>query len=256
MSLQRPVRLLVRARHDKPDRRRSSSTSRCSTGTCSTARGPGLTILDVQSSAGDDVAAHLHAATRATVNGVFPSIGCSTSRWTMRCDRGTRGGACGTVLAPPFEVEKHGRMAVLRVRMARRSRSGSRARTGRGREQGTGRWLGGSEVPNQKRPRIYSTLFGGHGRRQGAERGRRPARTSNRERRRAHRRRDVAARQLEPHAPPHWMIYFTVATARPPRRRPPRWARRCTWTRFVGENGHHSVIADPQGAVFALHQAP
>jgi predicted enzyme related to lactoylglutathione lyase len=60
---------------------------------------------------------------------------------------------------------------------------------------------------------------------------------------------------LNPHAPPHWMIYFAVADC------PAATARARTLgaavfvdSMSIGNEGWFSVLQDPQGAVFALHQ--
>jgi predicted enzyme related to lactoylglutathione lyase len=64
------------------------------------------------------------------------------------------------------------------------------------------------------------------------------------------------ASQRDPHAPPGWMVYFevpdcaaSVAKARS------LGAKVCVDTMSIQETGAMAVLADPQGALFALHQS-
>ena len=64
------------------------------------------------------------------------------------------------------------------------------------------------------------------------------------------------ASMRNPNAPPHWLMYVEVADAAAATEK----ARSLGANVFmgpmaIGENGTISVLADPQGAVFALHQA-
>ena len=62
--------------------------------------------------------------------------------------------------------------------------------------------------------------------------------------------------QRDPNAPPHFLIYFSVAdTAASTKRAAELGARVFVDAMHIGENGTISVLADPQGAMFALHQA-
>jgi uncharacterized protein len=59
----------------------------------------------------------------------------------------------------------------------------------------------------------------------------------------------------DPHAPPHWLIYVEVADCRAATARAVSLgARAYVDTLQIGKEGSISVLADPQGAVFALHQ--
>jgi predicted enzyme related to lactoylglutathione lyase len=60
--------------------------------------------------------------------------------------------------------------------------------------------------------------------------------------------------QRNPHAPPHWLIYFEAASCHDATDR----ARALGATAHlenmeIGEDGYVSVLADPQGAVFGIH---
>ena len=64
----------------------------------------------------------------------------------------------------------------------------------------------------------------------------------------------MPAEQRDPGAPPHWLVYFEAASCSEATDR----AKFLGATPYVenmaaGENGHISVIADPQGAVFGIH---
>jgi predicted enzyme related to lactoylglutathione lyase len=58
-----------------------------------------------------------------------------------------------------------------------------------------------------------------------------------------------------PHAPPHWLIYVNVAScAEMTSKAKGLGARAFVDTMAIGEDGWISVLQDPQGAVFALHE--
>jgi predicted enzyme related to lactoylglutathione lyase len=64
------------------------------------------------------------------------------------------------------------------------------------------------------------------------------------------------ASMKDPNAPPHWLIYVEVAdTAATTAKAKSLGATAFVDSMDIGEHGTISVIADPQGAVFALHQA-
>lgn len=64
------------------------------------------------------------------------------------------------------------------------------------------------------------------------------------------------ASMRNPNAPPNWMIYVSVAdTAAMTDKAKGQGANVFMGPMDIGENGTISVMADPQGAVFALHQA-
>jgi len=61
--------------------------------------------------------------------------------------------------------------------------------------------------------------------------------------------------QRDPNAPPHWMIYVGVEDcAATVRKANSLGANTYVDTMQIGESGYMAVLADPQGAVFALHQ--
>ena len=64
------------------------------------------------------------------------------------------------------------------------------------------------------------------------------------------------ASMRNPNAPPHWLIYVEVAdVAALTEKAKSLGANVFMGPMAIGENGTISVLADPQGAVFALHQA-
>ena len=64
------------------------------------------------------------------------------------------------------------------------------------------------------------------------------------------------ASMRDPNAPPNWMMYVEVAdTAAATTKAKSLGANVFMGPMDIGENGTISVISDPQGAVFALHQA-
>jgi predicted enzyme related to lactoylglutathione lyase len=63
--------------------------------------------------------------------------------------------------------------------------------------------------------------------------------------------------QRDPNAPPHFLIYFSVAdVAASTAKAKSLGANAFVENMDIGENGKISVLADPQGAMFALHEAP
>jgi predicted enzyme related to lactoylglutathione lyase len=61
----------------------------------------------------------------------------------------------------------------------------------------------------------------------------------------------------DPHVPPHWMIYVEVADCKATTTKAKSLgARAYVEPMVIGQEGWMSVLADPQGAVFALHQTP
>jgi predicted enzyme related to lactoylglutathione lyase len=64
------------------------------------------------------------------------------------------------------------------------------------------------------------------------------------------------AEHVDPHAPPAWLMYVEVTDcAASTRQAVTLGGRSYVDTMAIGENGRISVIADPQGAVFALHES-
>jgi predicted enzyme related to lactoylglutathione lyase len=67
----------------------------------------------------------------------------------------------------------------------------------------------------------------------------------------------VPSSMRDPNTPPNWMIYVEVAdTAAATERARTLGATVCVGPMDIGENGTISVLTDPQGAFFALHQSP
>jgi predicted enzyme related to lactoylglutathione lyase len=63
--------------------------------------------------------------------------------------------------------------------------------------------------------------------------------------------------ERDPNAPPHFMIYFSVDdVAASTAKAKSLGANAFVEAMDIGENGKISVLADPQGAMFALHEAP
>jgi uncharacterized protein len=64
------------------------------------------------------------------------------------------------------------------------------------------------------------------------------------------------ANQVDPHAHPAWVMYVETADcAASTRKAASLGGRAYVDTMAIGENGLISVLADPQGAVFAIHQS-
>ncbi len=78
---------------------------------------------------------------------------------------------------------------------------------------------------------------------------------AHRERRKLHRRRSARATRTAPARPPHWLIYFAVADVDATFRRAKDMNARTLLPPMDFEGvGRVAILADPQGAVFALYR--
>lgn len=168
--------------------------------------------------------------------------------------------AGGTVMAPPFDVMEMGRMAVVTDPAGSHFalwQSKTHTGTGVTGEPGTVNWVEISVPDRSQVMKFYNDVFGwtfvtGTDMKAAGPQDEYP-----------HIMLGEAMlgglpppEQRDPNAPPHFLIYFSVedvaaSTAK---------AKSLGATAFVeamdiGENGIISVFADPQGAMFALHQA-
>jgi predicted enzyme related to lactoylglutathione lyase len=167
--------------------------------------------------------------------------------------------AGGTVMAPPFDVMDFGRMAVLA------DPAGAvfciwQAMTNIGVRVGgvmhTVGWIELSTTNEAGAASFYGDVFGwkvtngkgaaagpndyGHIENSGAMIGGIPPATMR-----------------DPNTPPHWMIYVEVADAAAMTEKARSLgATVCMGPMDIGENGTISVLSDPQGGYFALHQSP
>jgi predicted enzyme related to lactoylglutathione lyase len=164
-----------------------------------------------------------------------------------------------TVLAPPFDVMEHGRMAVLQdpqgavFSIWQPNQHGG---TGVAGVAGTVSWAELSTPDQAAGAKFYSDLFGW---KMVSGKDMTPAKPG-----------DyyhivngtqmiggvAPPEQRDPNAPPHWLLYIhvescagTTAKAKSLRAMP------YVESMDVGTDGVISVIADPQGAVFGIHQA-
>jgi predicted enzyme related to lactoylglutathione lyase len=167
--------------------------------------------------------------------------------------------AGGTVIAPPFDVMEHGRMAVLQDPAGAtfciwqpKSHIGTRI----GGVMNTVGWIELTTRDEAGAAKFYGDVFGwkvtngkgapagpddyGHIDHNGTLIGGIPP-----------------AGMRDPNAPPNWMIYVEVAdTAAMTEKARGLGATVCMGPMDIGENGTISVLSDPQGAYFALHQSP
>ena len=167
--------------------------------------------------------------------------------------------AGGTVLSPAFDVREFGRMAVLRdpqgavfaVWQAKQH-----AGTGVTGVPGTACW-GELSTPDQANGgRFYADVFGWQ---MVSGKDMTPASPGDYYHivNGAQMIGGVAPpHQRDPNAPPHWLVYFAVTDcAAATRTAISLGATAYLDSMDVGDEGIVSVIADPQGAVFGLHQA-
>jgi uncharacterized protein len=165
----------------------------------------------------------------------------------------------GTVISPPFDVGEHGRMSVLQDPTgAVFSVWQPKQHTGTG-VSGVPHSVSWADLNTRDQPRaaaFYSALFGWQ-MTNGKEMkpatpgsyyhivngpdfigGVPPPQHGN------------------PHAPPHWMIYVEVADCPASTAKAKQLgARAFVESMAIGNEGWFSVLQDPQGAVFALHQS-
>ena len=167
--------------------------------------------------------------------------------------------AGGTVIAPPFDVMDLGRMAVLQDPAGAVFCSwqpGNNTGTGIGGVMNTIGWIELTTTDEAQAAKFYGDVFGwkvsngkggpagpddyGHIENNGAMIG------------------GISpASMRDPNAPPNWMIYVEGAdTAAATEMARSLGATVCMGPMDIGENGTISVLQDPQGAYFALHQSP
>ena len=166
--------------------------------------------------------------------------------------------AGGTVVAPPFDVMDLGRMAVVQDPAGATFclwQPGLNTGTRIGGEMNTVGWIELTTTDEAKAAKFYGDVFGwkvtngkggpagpddyGHIENNGEMIGGLPP-----------------ASMRDPNAPPNWMIYVEVAdTAAVTEKAKSLGATVCMGPMDIGENGKISVLQDPQGAFFALHQA-
>jgi predicted enzyme related to lactoylglutathione lyase len=164
-----------------------------------------------------------------------------------------------TVLAPPFDVVEHGRMSVLQdptgavfsIWQANRH-----AGTGVSSEPGSVSWADLNTRDQAAAGAFYSDLFGW---KMTMGKDMTPAVPGSYY--------HIVngsdfiggvppAGQGHPHVPPHWMIYIMVTNcAASTAKARDLGAATFVDSMAIGNDGWFSVLQDPQGAVFALHQA-
>lgn len=164
----------------------------------------------------------------------------------------------GTVLAPPFDVFDAGRMAVLQDPTGAGFaiwQPNKHAGTGVTDVAGTGCWADLSTPDQAAAGKFYGGLFGWQ-----MVKGKDMTPTKPGDYYHIVLGRDFIggvppAAHRDPNAPPHWLLYFavddcddTVSHARS------LGARVYAEPLTIGNTGRFAVLADPQGAVFALFQ--
>lgn len=167
--------------------------------------------------------------------------------------------AGGTVVVPPFDVMDLGRMAVLQDPAGAAFcvwQAGLNTGTRIGGVMNTVGWIELSTPNRAQAMKFYFDVFGwkvtdgkggpigrhdyGHIEHGGAMIGGM-----------------VPPGLRDPNAPPNWMIYVEVADAAAATAKASGLgATVCVGPMDIGENGTISVLTDPQGAFFALHQSP
>jgi len=166
----------------------------------------------------------------------------------------------GTVMSPPFDVMDMGRMAVVtdpagaHFALWEARRNAGTAVTG---EPGTVNWIEISVPDREKIVKFYEGMFGW---KMVTGKDMAPADATTNYPHIAHDGALVGGlpgpEWRDPNAPPHFLIYFSVAdVAASTAKAVSLGARAFVDSKDIGENGRISVLADPQGAMFALHQA-
>ena len=164
----------------------------------------------------------------------------------------------GTIVAPPFDVMEHGRMAVLQDptgAMISIWQPKQHIGTGIGGVNNTFSWAELSTPDQVRGGRFYSDLFGW---KMVAGKDNQPAKPGdyfhivNGQEMQG----GVASpEQRDPNAPPHWLIYVTVADCRATvAKAKSLGANVYVDTMDIGDEGIVAVLADPQGAAFGIHQ--
>jgi predicted enzyme related to lactoylglutathione lyase len=167
----------------------------------------------------------------------------------------------GTVLAPAFDVMQMGRMAVVTDPAGTHFslwQAGSSIGTTVTGEHGAVDWVEISVPDRSKVMPFYQDLFGW---KIVAGKDRTPATAADDYPHVLHGDEFVAGlpgpEQRDPSSPPHMLTYFSVAdVAASTKKAVSLGAQAFVDSMDIGENGRISVLADPQGAMFALHQAP
>ena len=167
----------------------------------------------------------------------------------------------GQVMAPPFDVMTNGRMAVVTDPAGAHFslwQPNEHAGTGVTDEPGTVTWVEISVPDRSKIMKFYERMFGW---KMVTGKEMKPAGPTDEY---PHIMLGDAMlgglpppEQRDPNAPPHFLIYFSVAdVAASTEKAKSLGANAFVENMDIGENGIISVLADPQGAMFALHQAP
>jgi uncharacterized protein len=165
----------------------------------------------------------------------------------------------GTIVAPPFDVMEHGRMAVLQDptgAMISIWQPKQHIGTGIGGVNNTFSWAELSTPDQARGGAFYSDLFGW---KMVAGKDNQPAKPGdyyhivNGQDMQG----GVASpAQRDPNAPPHWLIYVTVADCKATvAKAKSLGANVYVDTMDIGDEGIIAVLADPQGAAFGLHQS-
>lgn len=166
----------------------------------------------------------------------------------------------GGITMPPFDVMDNGRMAVVTDPAGAHFalwQPKSHIGTGVTREPGTVNWVEIS-VPDRSRIiQFYQDLFGW---RIVTGKDMTPAGPDDQYPHIAHNGDLIGGlpgpQERDPNAPPHFMVYWSVAdVAASTAKAKSLGANAFVENMDIGENGKISVMADPQGAVFALHEA-
>ena len=166
----------------------------------------------------------------------------------------------GNVMMPPFDVMQMGRMAVVTDPAGAHFalwQAGTNTGTGVTGEPGTVNWVEISVPDRAAVMPFYESLFGW---KMVGGKDKVPATPADGYPHILHGDAFVGGlpgpAQRDPNAPPHFLIYFSVKdTAASTKRAAELGARVFVDAMNIGENGTISVLADPQGAMFALHQA-
>jgi predicted enzyme related to lactoylglutathione lyase len=167
----------------------------------------------------------------------------------------------GKVMAPPFDVMENGRMAVVTDPAGAHFslwQPNKHAGTGVTGEHGTVNWVEISVPDRSKVMKFYEQLFGW---KSVTGKDMKPAGPNDEY---PHFMLGDAMlggfpppEQRDPNAPPHFLVYFSVDDiAASTAKATSLGANAFVENMDIGENGKISVLADPQGAMFALHQAP
>jgi predicted enzyme related to lactoylglutathione lyase len=166
--------------------------------------------------------------------------------------------AGGTVVAPPFDVMDLGRMAVVQDPAGATFclwQPGTNTGTRIGGEMNTVGWIELTTTDETRAAKFYGDVFGwkvtnGKGGPAG------PNDYGHIENGTEMIGGIPPASMRDPNAPPSWMIYVEVAdTAAATDKAKSLGATVVVGPMDIGENGTISVLQDPQGAFFALHQA-